>query len=383
MSQRSISHQPGHDLSGSPQGSLAERVIERAIEVQQIPSPPFGEEQRAAFVCQQFQLEGLADIEIDAVGNAYGRLAGTGDARPLVFSAHLDTVFPEGSNLHSRREAQRVYGPGIGDNSLGVAGLFGLLWALRQRRTRLSGDVWLVANVGEEGLGNLRGMKAVVERFRDRPQAYIVLEGMAFGQVYHRALGVQRYRISVHTAGGHSWVDYGRPSAVHELAALATRLAALPVPSSPRSSLNVGILSGGTGVNTIASDAYLELDLRSEGEQSLCNLTEWVDVICRDAGHPGVQVQVEQIGQRPAGSIASSHPLVQLARRCVLAQGVEPIMTVGSTDANIPLSLGLPAICLGISTGAGAHTLGEYIYTAPVAQGIAHLQALVEGMFIE
>ena len=223
----------------------------------------------------------------------------------------------------------------------------------------------------------------MVGRFGEQALAYLVLEGMALGQVYHRGLGVRRYRITVRTAGGHSWVDYGRPSAVHELAAIINHLTALPVPSRPRSTLNVGVISGGTSVNTIAPEARLELDLRSEGAYTLAGLTRQVERIVKAAEKPGVQVVIDQIGQRPAGKIAASHPLVRLAQRALRNQGLQPILTVGSTDANVPLSRGLPAITLGLSTGYGAHTTNEYIHTQPVSQGLAQLVEVVEGAFRE
>lgn len=362
---------------------VVERVLQRVVEIQQVAAPPFDEAERAAYMLERFRAERLADVEMDELGNVFARLPGGENTRPVVFSAHLDTVFPRSTNLMVRHDPERIYGPGIGDNSLGLASLFGLLWGLLQVAAPLAGDVWLVANVGEEGLGDLRGMRAVVQRFGSQPLAYIVLEGMSLGQIYHRALGVRRYRITVRTTGGHSWVDYGRPSANHELAELVTRLAALPVPTQPRSSLNVGVMTGGTGVNVIAAEAHLELDLRSEDAATLAELGRRVELLCNAARHPEVNVNCEIIGQRPAGQIAASHPLVQLAARCLQAQGIVPRLTIGSTDANIPLSLGLPAITLGISTGHGAHTQGEYINTPPVAQGIAQLVALAESVFQE
>ncbi len=220
---------------------------------------------------------------MDEVGNVYARLPGSGSSRPLVVSAHLDTVFPLSTDLHVTRRSSNpgaaptnveglalstVEGPGIGDNSLGVAGLFGLLWELNSSSAQIAGstlpgDIWLVANVGEEGLGNLCGMRAVVDRFGDRPLAYLIVEGMALGQIYHRGLGVQRYRITVDTPGGHSWVDYGRPSAIHVLGEIIYRLSNLSLPRVPRTTLNIGTISGGTSINTIAAHAQLELDLRS------------------------------------------------------------------------------------------------------------------------
>ncbi len=366
--------------------ALVARVLDLAVAIQQVPAPPFGESQRAAFVCERFQVEGLQDVGVDDLDNVYGRLPGLGQARPLIVSAHLDTVFPYDTDLQVRREQDKIFGPGIGDNSLGLAGLFGLLWGLHEKRgvaNPLPGDIWFVANVGEEGLGDLRGMRAVVDRFGDQVCAYIILEGMALGQVYHRGLGVQRYRITAHTAGGHSWVDYGKPSAIHELAELITRLTALPVPEKPRSTLNVGVIAGGTSVNTIAATAHLELDLRSESSSALHSLIKEVETIVQAANRPGVHFTQELIGQRPAGKLSSTHPLVRLAKRCLQAQNIQPNLTIGSTDANVPLSRELPAICLGISTGYGAHTVNEYIHTGPVTQGLTQIVDVAEGIFQE
>lgn len=365
--------------------SLVARVLDVAVAIQQIPAPPFGESQRSAFFLERFRVEGLEAVEMDELGNVYGCLPGGGADRPVVVSAHLDTVFPYGVDLQVRREAEKIFGPGIGDNCLGLAGLFGLLWCLRQatEASELPGDLWLVANVGEEGLGDLRGMRAVVDRFGDRPRAYIILEGMALGQVYHRALGVQRFRITVNTHGGHSWVDYGRPSAIHELARLVNDLAAIQPPAQPRSTLNVGIITGGTSVNTIAAQAHLELDLRSEGSAALHELVRQVETLVKAANRPGVDVTLELIGRRPAGKLAGTHPLVRLAKRSLQQVGLHPNLTIGSTDANIPLSRGLPAICIGLSTGFGAHTKHEYINTAPLPQGLAQVESVVRGCFQE
>lgn len=365
--------------------ALVARVLDLAVAIQQIPAPPFGEAQRGAFVRERFLVEGLQEVTIDDIGNVYGRFPGQGKIRPVVVSAHLDTVFPYGTDLQVQREADKVFGPGIGDNSLGLAGLFGLLWALRQksRQEALPGDVWLVANVGEEGLGDLRGMRAVVDRFGEGVCAYVILEGMALGQIYHRGLGVQRYRITVSTSGGHSWVDYGKPSAIHELGNLVARLTALPVPAQPRSSLNIGVIAGGTSINTIAAEAHLELDLRSENSLALNQMVRQVEALVNAANRPDVAVTLELIGRRPAGKLASTHPLVRLAKRGLQAQGIQSNLTIGSTDANVPLSRGLPAICVGLSTGYGAHTVNEYIHVGPLFQGLAQVVALVEGIFQE
>jgi len=207
--------------------------------------------------------------------------------------------------------------------------------------------------------------------------AYLVLEGLALGHVYHRAVGVKRYRVTARTSGGHSWSDYGQASAVHELAKLVVALSSLELPSHPRTTMNVGKISGGTSVNVIASEASLDLDLRSEGQESLVALISTADRLMHKASKTGVSIEAQVIGQRPAGEISVSHPLVILAKDCLRAQGLEPGLISGSTDANIPLSKGYPAIVLGVTTGGSAHTIHEYINTLPIAQGLEQLVMFV------
>ena len=353
-----------------------ERLVALATEIQQIPAPTGEEEVRAAFVQARFAAEGLA-VETDAVGNLYARVPGDPAGTPVVVSAHLDTVFPRNTPLTLRSEGDLLYGPGIGDNSVAVAALFGLWWALRGEA--LPGDLWLVANVGEEGLGNLKGMKAVVARFGSRPRAYIVLEGLGLGWVYPRGLGVRRYAFRVQTAGGHAWADAGAPSAVHEMAALITRLNALLRP--PKTSLNVGTCRGGVSVNTIAPEARIEVDLRAEEPDALRALARRVEAAARKLRRPGVQVSWEVIGERPAGSIAETHPLVQAALQALRQQDVRPHTAAASTDANVPLSRGFPAICVGLARGGGAHTMQEFIDLSSLPRGMAALVALVKAVF--
>ncbi len=370
---------------------LAERVIELAIQIQQIPAPTFEEGTRAEFVRGLFEREGLDSVGIDEVGNVFGKWkveSGKAGIKPLIVSAHLDTVFPVETDLRVRREGDKVFGTGIGDNSLGVAALFGLLWGLREGailpsppaplpQGEGSRDVWFVANVCEEGLGDLRGMKAVVDRFGADVTGYLILEGMALGCVYHRGTGVKRYRITAKTAGGHSWSDYGSPSAIHELSNLVVGLTSMKLPESPRTTMNVGKISGGTSINVIASEAWMELDLRSEGQESLTELISKVEKKIEEANQPDVAFEAEVIGQRPAGEISADHPLIQLAQECIREQGMEPTLTSGSTDANIPLSKGYPALVLGITTGGGAHTTKEFINLKPIEKGLEQLVRFV------
>jgi len=360
---------------------MLSKIIDLLLAIQRIPAPTFGEAQRATFMFELFRSEGLQDVSLSAIGNVYARLPGLGSRPPLVVAAHLDTVFPENADLTVRVTDEKITGPGIGDNTAGLAGLLGLLWTLRLRQVVLPGDLWLVATVGEEGLGDLRGMRAVVDRFEDQPLAYLVVEGMSLGQIYHRALNVQRFRITARTEGGHSWVDHGRPSAVHEVAHLASRLTSLDLPSQPRTTLNVGVISGGTTVNSIAAQAHLELDLRSEDAGPLADLVAQMERLVRETNRQGVHVIVENIGQRPVGEIPTDHPLVRLAVDCLQSLGITPMLSIGSTDANVPLSRGYAAICVGLTTGSGVHTMNEFINVQPLSYGIQQLVGLVEGIF--
>jgi acetylornithine deacetylase/succinyl-diaminopimelate desuccinylase-like protein len=356
--------------------------LELAVEIQQIPAPSFNEEARSTFIQDRFFQEGLATVERDDLGNVYGCLKGDGNARPIIVTAHIDTVFPTGTDLSISRKAKTIHGPGIGDNSLGSAGLFGLLWQLREENGNLPGDLWLVANVCEEGLGDLKGMRAVVDRFGNEPIAYIVLEGMALGQVYNQGLGVKRYKITARGSGGHSWVDYGKPSAIHELANLVTRFSALELPKNPRTTLNAGVISGGTSVNTIAPDASLLLDLRSSGSSTLSTLAHQIETMVAESNQQEMSFTSEVIGQRPAGKIPEDHPLVRTAVEILDSYNLKPELNIGSTDANIPLSLGLPAVCIGLTKGGGAHTVNEYIQIEPLNTGLGQLVDLVKRVFM-
>ncbi|RMF45648.1 MAG: M20/M25/M40 family metallo-hydrolase [Anaerolineae bacterium] len=357
--------------------SRTQALLDLALQIQQIPAPTFAEERRAAFLRERFTALSLESTQ-DEVGNLYVRLPGDASLPPVVLSAHLDTVFPAHTPLDATRTPERITAPGIGDNSLALAVLVHVAEAVLDGRLPVRGDLWLVANVCEEGLGNLRGMQAVVERFGSQPLAYIILEGMALGIVYHRGLGVQRFRITAQTPGGHSWANYGRPSAIHELARLAAQLDALALPQSPRTSLNVGVFQGGMSVNTIAAQAVMEVDTRSESAEMLAWLGKQINLLASRANRQNVRITVENIGLRPSGAISANHPLVKLAQQCLLEQGITPKLLTGSTDANIPLSYGYPAIGIGVTYGGNAHTLEEYIECPPLEKGVAQLESLLQ-----
>lgn len=358
-------------------------LADLCVAVQQIPAPTGDEAERAAWVATRFAALGLVDIEQDALHNVVGRLPGARRAPALLVSAHTDTVFGRQVDLSVRRDdGDRIYGPGIGDNSTGVAALLALI-EMMQSLPAPPVDIWFVANSNEEGLGDLKGMRAVFERLSDAVGACIVIEGMGLGRIVHRALGSRRFRIHVEAPGGHSWSDFGVASALHVLVQLAAQLTHLRPPESPRSTFNIGRLEGGTSVNTIAQHAWLELDLRSEDQQALQTMIEQVMTIVQGYQtakyqRRGGKVTVETIGDRPPGEIPADHPLVQAAAEALRQAGYigTPDLRISSTDANVPLHQGIPAVCIGVTEGGNAHRLGEWIKTAPLTQGIRHLLLL-------
>ena len=340
-----------------------ERVLALSIEIQQIAAPTFEEKVRAAHVQTLFDTVGLADVEIDGIGNVYGRLAGSGSDRPpVIISAHTDTVFPANTDLTIRREGQRIFGPGIADNSAGVASLIWLAESMKAHDVVPPRDIWLVANVGEEGLGDLNGMRAVYKRFGKSCQ-YIVLEGGSFGHLIHQGIGVHRFKVTVSANGGHSWADFGQSSAIHGMSSIIHQISQIPVPQNPKTTYNIGVVEGGTSINTIARTAFFLLDLRSIEIDSLKKLQRKVEAIFhKHHDHNGILVKWEQIGNRPAGRLDWEHPLVQWSAEALRTVGSHKVEKgASSTDANIPLADGAAAVCLGTANSGNVHRTDEYL----------------------
>lgn len=375
-----IARQPGVRAALVGFGERLEAILEQIVAIQQIPAPTFDEEKRARYVEGRFRAVGLVDVSRDALNNVYGRAPGSDPDRPsVVISAHLDTVFAAGTDLATRRDGSLYYGPGIGDNSTGVAGLLVVAGALAEYRLAHKADVYFVANVGEEGLGDLCGMRAVVDRFGGQA-TYVVVEGGLYGQLTHQAVGVRRYRVEVTAPGGHSWGGFGAPSAIHVLGHLIVAIDELKVPEHPKTTYNVGIIEGGVSVNSIAGVARLWLDLRSESPDELTRLVEQVHDIVREtnrrhaARRDAVQIKLEQVGNRPAGSTPRRSPIVTLAEAALAAVGCdEPNFIVSSTDANIPLSRGYQAVCLGLTHSGNSHRPDEYIDITHLPAGLGQL----------
>lgn len=357
---------------------MSDQVIDLAIAIQQIPAPTFAEAARAAFIAQQFTAVPLQDVSQDELHNVYGRLPAANPTHPpVIISAHSDTVFPIETDLTVRRDGRYVYGPGIADNSTGVAGIITLAKVLQDAALNLPADLWFVSNVGEEGLGDLRGMRAVVDRFGARA-TYIVVEGGLYGQVSHQGIGVRRFRLTVQTSGGHSWGNFGARSAVHELARLIVAIDRLTVPQTPKTTYNVGVIEGGTSINTVAQSASGLLDLRSESPAELESLVTAVSQIIEQANkRKDVQVRMELIGNRPAGLLPADAPLVQSAVAALQAVGcAHPRLIASSTDANVPLSEGYTAVCIGLAESHHAHRLDEYLDPHHLPNGLGQLLLL-------
>jgi tripeptide aminopeptidase len=353
-----------------------DEIAELCMGIQAIPAPTGDEFERAEFVASALGEAGLADVDLDDTPNVYARVAGSGGGPGLMVSAHLDTVFPRDTDLTNRRDGNRLYGPGIGDNSMGVAGLLTLARKLVGQEDPPPCDVWFVANAGEEGLGDLRGMRRAVDRLGTRLGRCIVLEGVSSGPwtITHRGLGVRRYRIEVRAKGGHSWGSFGEPSAIHLLVRLGSVITHWEVPKDPRTTFNIGVIEGGTSVNTIAEHSSMLLDLRSEDADQLEILVLRTEELVAAANAIGdAQVSAAVVSDRPTGQIAIDHPLVQAASEILRDLGVtskDIRYRIGSTDANIPLSRGIPAVTIYLTEGHYVHRLDEQLDLEPLALGM-------------
>ncbi|MFQ3646841.1 MAG: M20/M25/M40 family metallo-hydrolase [Anaerolineae bacterium] len=355
---------------------LAAWALDVCIRIQQIPAPTFAEAERAAYVAEQFRALGLEDVEIDDLYNVTGVLKGAASGVGILIMAHTDTVFPASTDLTITYPAPDVVaGPGIGDNSMGVAGMLALARYFQRVERRPACDLWFAATSCEEGLGDLKGVRAVYARLADQVGAVINIEGMALGHVYHAGIASHRLRLQVTAEGGHSWLHFGRPSAIHALIEIAARLTQLSVPAVPRTTFNIGMIEGGQSINTIAASASLLLDLRSESQEELERLKQQVNSLLL-AVPTGTTLSVEVVGDRPTGSMPARHSLVKGALQALREVGIEGTLESGSTDGNIPLYHRCPCVTIGITRGGNAHRLDEFIHVPPIAQGIQQLITL-------
>jgi len=349
-------------------------VANLATKISTIPSWGGGEQERAEFVAQQFRDRGYAP-EIDEINNVYTRRGKRG-GKAIMLLAHTDTVFPASTDMSVRREGDRIYGPSIGDNSVNVSAMINLFDLLDELKIETAVDLIATANVGEEGLGNLRGARAAVERYRDQLGAVLVIDGRQ-GDVLNQGVGSKRWRLTVTGPGGHSFGAFGLPSAIHGLGRIIAAIADLTVPSEPKTTFNVGIIEGGTSINTIAPSASALIDMRSVGVAELDSLADQVKTIIETKAGKGLETHIEVVGERPAGGRDENDPLIQKAMEVLRDLGFTPELRAGSTDANIPFSQNIPAVCVGVATGEGAHTIHEYIEVSSIGDGLAQVLRLV------
>lgn len=351
-----------------------EEIVALTQRICKVPAPTGEEMERAHFVAAQLQERGYAP-EIDALGDVYVR-RGHHPQRPVVMLlAHLDTVFPAGTPIDVQRNGNILSGPGIADNCASVAVMLCALSLLDELAVETEVDLVVVANVGEEGLGNLRGARAAVERYRDELGAVIAIDGR-LGRIVNEAVGSKRWRVTVSGPGGHSFGSFGQPSAIHGLGRIIAAIADLQVPHYPKTTYNVGLIEGGTSVNTIAAQASATLDLRSADVASLERLAERVQGIIAHAAGEGLHTEITVVGERPAGKSDRSEPLMRLAMNTLRWLGYEPGCQASSTDANIPISLNIPAVCVGVTYGERAHTLEEFLHIEPLGDGLAQVARL-------
>ena len=337
----------------------------------EIPAPTFQEAERAAAVKVLLSAVGL-EVSTDKTGNVTGLLRGSSDKEVVILSAHLDTVFPADTDVKVHREMSRMTAPGISDNGAGLAALVAVARAIHEARIQPQRSILFVADVGEEGEGNLRGMRAVVDAYRERLKAVIVLDGSSTDHVTVKALASRRVEVVINGPGGHSWSDFGIPNPINALIRGSVRFISTRVPSTPRTTFNIGQISGGTSVNSVPHDASLKVDLRSENEDELLRLESALRECVaagvrdemeasRDRSKGKLEWKLNVLGSRPGGELASGSPLLEALRSADEFVGNESRQERASTDANIPLSVGIDAIAIGAGgNGGGAHSLQEW-----------------------
>ena len=345
-------------------------VTEQQIRLTEIPAPEFKEARRGEALKKLFEANGLR-VRVDKIGNVIGERPGANSKEVILLVAHLDTVFSAGTNVTVKRNASRLEAPGIADNGAGLAALVGVSRALAEGRVHTQKMIVFAGDVGEEGEGNLRGIRALVDEFGPRLSAVIAIDGPSTEHVTTQGIASRRFEVTISGPGGHSWSDFGAPNPITALSRGIVKFSAIHVPDDPRSSYNFGVIEGGTSVNSIPARAKVKIDLRSEEEAELDRL----EGALRDAMQAGVKdemsasrssaeslrLEVTSLGARPAGKLPEDSPILETLRNVDRFLGTRSRIERSSTDANIPLSQGIPAIAIGGGgKGGGSHTLAEW-----------------------
>ena len=349
------------------------RFVQELIELVQIPAPPFGETERGTAYLSKLRELGLEQPERDAEGNVMGIRRGSGGPL-LAVAAHLDTVFPEGTDVTVRRSGTQLFAPGIGDDTAGLVTLLAVIRAMDAAGIRTSSDILFVGDVGEEGPGDLRGVKYLFEqgRYRNAIRMFLSIEGGRQADITHAALGSKRYRVTFRGPGGHSYSAFGIVNPAFALGNAIRKLSQIEVPEFPKTTFNVGVIGGGTSVNSIPFESWMEVDLRSEDSEMLAGLAdEFVGLMrgavdeenaARRTGQGPIELELEVIGERPSGETPLESPIIQRTAAVFRAFGIEPTYSRSSTDSNIPISLGIPAITIDRGgLGGRSHSLDEWV----------------------
>ena len=344
-------------------------ILDLQMHVCEIPAPPFHEDQRGLELKHLFEELHLKDVRIDKAGNVIGVRPGAAPHPNLVFSAHLDTVFPEGTNVKVTRTGDVMKGPGIGDDCRGLAMMLGVIRALDEGGVKTPGTITFVADVGEEGLGDLRGMKSLFfDSLKGQIDKFISVDGTGLG-ITHIGVGSNRYKVTFKGPGGHSYGAFGMANPIQAMGRAIAKIDAFQVPTKPKTTFNVGRVGGGTSVNAIPFDAWMEVDMRSADPAALKELDTKFHTALKEAvdeenarwnGRGPVSVSAELVGVRPAGQTPKDSPIVQTAMAVSRAMQIQEVLREGSTDSNVPMNLGIPAITIsGGGAGTGAHSLNE------------------------
>ncbi len=352
-----------------------DRFVREIIQITEIEAPPFKEDKRGKAYLEMLRQNGLASVEMDPEGNVMGVRKGVGAGPLIAIAAHLDTVFPEGTNVKVKRAGTRLSAPGVGDDSRALAVLLAIIRAMDAAKIQTDSDILFVGNVGEEGPGDLRGMRYLFQKgpYKDKIKMFISLDGSGLGNdITNGALGSKRYKVTFKGPGGHSYGSFGLVNPAFALGNAIAKFSQMQVPFKPKTTFNVGVIGGGTSVNSIPFESWMEVDIRSEsrdelnkaGETFLGLMHEAVDQEnkVRSTAQGKIELDMKLIGERPSGETPLSSPLVQTASAVIRAFGMNPTYSISSTDANIPISMGIPGITLDAGGRGGRnHSLDEWI----------------------
>ena len=365
---------PAYRQASSALDSGHERWVQDVIAITEIPAPPFKEEVRAKAFADMLRSRGLTEVEIDEVGNVLALRKGSGGGPVVVVSAHLDTVFPEGTNVNVRREGDKLFAPGVGDDRAGLATMLALIDAMKSANITTRSDILFVGTVGEEGPGDLRGVRHLFTagNYQGRIKSFFSLDGGGMDSITTAGTGSKRYRVTYKGPGGHSYGAFGIVNPMGALAGTVSGLYQLPVPARPKTTYSASVIGGGTSVNSIPEEVWLEVDMRSESADELAKLEQqFLAVVdrsveaengARSTKEGRVSADRKKIGDRPAGSTRDDADIVRFAEAAYRAEGITVRKSASSTDSNLPMSLGIPAATLSrVATGGRAHAPDEWV----------------------